>query len=654
MTINEKISVIIPCYNVENFVEKCVNSIINQTYKNLEIIVIDDKSTDNTYEILQNLYKKNENKFILLQNEKNGGLAYTRNRGVKIATGKYIGFIDSDDYVDKNYYKKLVEKMVQDDADFIVNDIQLVDEEGKNIVPVKKACIGEVNKLNIVDNGLAASACNKIIRKDLLEKYPFYEGKINEDIASVLPAVVHSKKVTYTDKVVYNYVQRKGSIQNSEFTEKRYDAFETVRLCLDRIKNEKEFKKYKDAIILHQILEIYIYIIIEIEDEEKRLHLIEKFIEKIDEYNFEIWKISNFRKFIKRHRRNIRWYYFLVSKLLMFRNAKTVNNLISFRKNFKTNLKKLIGKNKENGKYTIQQLVKLAKKQNKLKDEKIKISVVIPNYNYEKFLIRRIYSVLNQTSKIYEIIILDDCSTDSSIQLIDSICDELKDLIKIKKIYNKENSGSAFSQWAKGIENADGDYIWIAEADDYCNKNMIKVLLKKVEIQRDISIAYVDSAFTDVKGNIFLKTIKPEIDIMKTGHWNSDFIDDGIYEIKNYAFLNNIIANVSSCIIKNDDYSNIYDEIKKYKQSGDWVFYLEVMSRGKIAYVNKAFNYYRVHPTQITSNMKKEKHLKEIIDIYDMISKKYGTNKFQKEQRKKRIKVLEKAWNISKGEIKNV
>ncbi len=646
MTIGEKISVIIPCYNVENFVKKCIDSIMNQSYENLEVIVIDDKSTDNTYEILKNLHKEYNEKFVLLQNEKNGGLAYTRNKGVKEATGNYIGFIDSDDYVAKDYYECLVRKMVEDNADLIVNDIQLVDEDGKEIAPVTKACNEKINKLNIVDNGLAASACNKIIRKDLLEKYPFYEGKINEDIASVLPCVVHSNKVTYTEDAVYNYVQRKGSIQNSEFSEKRFDTFETVSLCLDRIKDEKDYKKYRDVIILHQILEIYIYIIIEIEDEEKRLYLIEKYIEKIQQYNFKVWKISNFNAFIRMHRKNIRWYYYLVSKFLAFGNANTINRLIRLRKNFKTDFKKLIGKNKEKGKYTVEELVKLAKKQSKLKEEKIKISAVIPNYNYKDFLIRRIYSILNQTTKIYEVIILDDCSKDDSRKLIDEIYEKTKDIINIRKIYNTQNSGGAFPQWAKGIEEAKGEYVWIAEADDYCNKNMIRTLLNKVEEDRDIKIAYVDTAFTDYKGNIFLKTIKPEIDVMKTGHWDSDFVDDGLTEIEKYTFLNNTIANVSSCIIKKDDYSNIFNEIKKYRQSGDWVFYLEIMSRGKIAFVNKPLNYYRVHESQITSQMKKEKHLEEIKEIYKYITEKYGTNEFQEKKREERIAFLKRVWNV--------
>mgnify|MGYP000295399446 FL=1 len=257
----EKISIVIPCYNVEKYVEKCIKSIMNQTYSELEVIVIDDKSTDGTYDVLLKLKKEYNDRFILLQNEKNSGLAYTRNFGVKKATGKYIGFIDSDDYVAPDYYEVLAEKILNDKSDLVVNDIQLVDESGNNIGNVVKSCIlDEVSKVSIIDNGLAASACNKLLRKDLLLKYPFLEGKINEDVASIIPIIVHSDKISYTDKAVYNYVQRHNSIQNSKFSEKRFDMFDSIKVCLGRISDDSNYETYRDIILLHQLLEIYIYI----------------------------------------------------------------------------------------------------------------------------------------------------------------------------------------------------------------------------------------------------------------------------------------------------------------------------------------------------------------------------------------------------------
>lgn len=102
------ITVVVPCYNVEMYVENTLKSLINQTYKKIKILAIDDCSKDNTYEILKRIEKENENKIKVLRNEKNMGLAYTRNRGIKLADTKFVGFIDSDDYVDNNYYDKLM------------------------------------------------------------------------------------------------------------------------------------------------------------------------------------------------------------------------------------------------------------------------------------------------------------------------------------------------------------------------------------------------------------------------------------------------------------------------------------------------------------------------------------------------------------------
>ena len=643
----EKISIVIPCYNVEKYVEKCIKSIMNQTYSDLEVIVIDDKSTDGTYDVLLKLKKEYNDRFILLQNEKNSGLAYTRNFGVKKATGKYIGFIDSDDYVAPDYYEVLAEKILNDKSDLVVNDIQLVDESGNNIGNVVKSCIlDEVSKVSIIDNGLAASACNKLLRKDLLLKYPFLEGKINEDVASIIPIIVHSDKISYTDKAVYNYVQRHNSIQNSKFSEKRFDMFDSIKVCLDRISDDSNYETYRDIILLHQLLEIYIYILIEINDEDERYNLISKFIDKLNEFGFKIWNLKCLKSFIKRHRRKLRPYYYVLIKMLKNGNTRKINAVINFKKNFRTNLKKLIGKNNENGKYTIGELERLAKKQSSKKDSQVKVSVVVPNYNYSKFLIRRLYSILSQTEKIYELIILDDKSTDDSRELIDKVYNSLKQYVNIKKVYNEENSGTPFKQWAKGMSLASGDYIWIAEADDYCDKHMLNSLVGKVKEDSEIYIAYVDTAFTDKNGNITLKSIKPEIDIMKTGHWDRDYVNNGLNEIENFTFLNNTIANVSSCIIKNVDYTDVYDEIGKYRQAGDWVFYINVMAKGKVAYIDKIMNYYRVHDAQVTTQMKKEKHLVEIQEIYKYITNKFGTNKFQEEKRKERIEFLKRVWNL--------
>ena len=293
-------------------------------------------------------------------------------------------------------------------------------------------------------------------------------------------------------------------------------------------------------------------------------------------------------------------------------------------------------------------LIRLSKIQKNLKNKEYSISVVIPNYNYEKFLMQRLYSVLIQNVKISEIIILDDMSTDNSREIIDEIYNNLKNYINIKTVYNEKNSGSAFKQWEKGFNLASSDYVWIAEADDYCDKDFLKSVTKPIDKNKNIVISYADTAFIDSDGNIILKSIKPEIDIMKTGHWDHDFINDGKSEFENYSFLNCTIANVSSTLIKKGNYDEYFKISKEYKQAGDWIFYVNVMQNGYISYKNKPLNYYRVHGNNVSSVTKKEAHMNEIKSIHSYYDQKFGLTSNQKKEIDKRYDFLNEVWNLKK------
>jgi len=648
----ELISVIVPCYNVESFVEKCILSIANQAYENLEIIAIDDCSKDRTYTILTNL-KEKINNLTVYKNEKNIGLAATRNFGVKKSNGNYLGFIDSDDYIGELYYEKLMDK-INNNTDVVVCDIILKDIEGNNLSGTISACVGEVNKENVVNNGLAASACNKLIKKEHLIKYPFLEGKINEDVASIIPIIVNCKNIEYVECVQYNYVQRNSSIQNSAFSEKRFDMFYSVETCLERIRESKNYEDLKSIIIFNQLILLYFYVITAQENFNIRYKLIKKFMEKQKELKLNENKYSN--KFIKEQKRYEKIYFYIIKMLLNMRLASLTNLTIILKNQFKKYKDKIKGKYwavisklliKKNIEFN--HLEKEAKRQKRLKDEKIKISVIVPNYNYEKFLYKRIYSILAQTTKIHEVIILDDCSEDNSRVMIDEIVEKLNPYINIKKIYNEQNSGGAFKQWEKGFEMAVGDYVWIAEADDCCNKNLLKNIVKPIYKNKDIYISYADTAFINADDIIFLKSIKSEIDIRNTKHWDKNYINKGIDEIFNYSFLNCTIANVSSCIIKNGKYNDAFSKAIQYRQSGDWIFYVNIIKNGYISYINKPLNYYRVHGNNITSTMKKHKHLEEIKQIHNEINAIIDINEWHISEREKRYKFLEQAWKLDRG-----
>ena len=648
---NKEVTIIVPCYNVAKYVKKSIESLLNQTLKNIKIITIDDCSTDNTYEILKEIEKDNKDILTVVKNEENMGLAATRNKGIKLAETKYIGFIDSDDYVNPNYYEDLLAKIKENDAGVAIANMVLVDENDNQIGEIQKG-INEADediKIGAIDNGLAASACNKLIKKELMLKFLFLEGKINEDVAAILPLVLHADKIAYSDTSLYYYVQRNTSIQNSSFSEKRFDMFEAVQVALDRIKDLDDYETYKSIILYHQVLMLYIYVICGLPKFRDRQKYIKIFIKK--NKSFRIENNACTPMFARNQSKYSGKFYFLITKLLKLKSATIINLFLVLGKILnKVRLKISYIKNKLRNpikkNLSIDDLVDAAKRQSKLKDNDIKVSVVVPNYNYEKFLLERIYSIINQTEKIHELIILDDCSTDNSRELLDEIYEKIKPYINVKKEYNKENTKIAFKQWKKGFNIADGDYVWIAEADDYCDKRLLNVLLNKVRKDKDIRIAYVDTAFMDANGNVFLKSIKSEIDLRKTGHWDKDYINNGKNELENYTFLNCTIANVSSCIIKKDNYDDIFEKAIKYRQAGDWVVYSNVMIKGDIAYINKQYNFYRVHGNNITSTMKKQNHLEEIKSIHKEIGELIKLEDWHYQEFEKRYEFLKKVWRI--------
>ena len=635
---NKKISVIVAVYNTEKYVKKCIDSLLNQTYSNLEILIIEDGSTDNSKEIL-NEYKNNK-KVKLIFNEKNSGLAYSRNVGMDNATGEYLGFIDSDDYVAPDYFEKLMESLTKDKADVAICDMKLVYENEGNREVISKCYDKEFNLINIINNGLVASACNKLFKKELISKYKFAVGKVNEDIAVVIPALVNAKKITYANDCYYNYVQRNNSIQNSSFSERRFDIVEAIDTTLERIKHSKYFEELKDALIFNQIIVLLIYVIPKENRFFYRNKILRKFNELTKKYNIRL--NHGFWSFLDCSGRKQTIYYKLLFKLECNGFYFLANLMISFYKFYNKITKKSVIDKCIN----MDSLIELAKKQSEMKDEDYKISVVIPNYNYEKFMYQRLYSVLKQDYKLHEIIILDDCSKDNSRELIDKIVKKLDPIINIKKEYNNVNSGTAFKQWEKGFKMASGDYVWIAEADDYCEGNLISNLIKPIKKDEDVIISYADTSFVDAEGQKILKTVKPQIDIRKTGHWNKSYINYGIDEIKNYTFLNCTIANVSSCIIKKGNYDNYLKESCDYRQAGDWVFYANVMKEGKIAYTNKVLNYYRVHGNNVSSTMNRKKHIDEINKIHSKFIKEFDLEKFHKDEMKKRIEFLKDCWEV--------
>jgi len=221
------VSIIVPVYNVERYLEECLNSILNQTFKNFEVILVNDGSTDCSGIICNEFSEKDSR--IKVIHKKYGGVSSARNIGVSVAGGDYIGFVDSDDRIDKDMYKKLLELSIQTDSDIAI--CQLGREiEGKIINPIKEEFNKELNGLEAMRELFKGklyrfSLCNKLFKKSCFEKVIFPEGRIHEDLSTTYKLFSQSKKSVYTNYIGYIYVKRTDSILTSRFNEKRMDAF---------------------------------------------------------------------------------------------------------------------------------------------------------------------------------------------------------------------------------------------------------------------------------------------------------------------------------------------------------------------------------------------------------------------------------------------
>lgn len=223
------ISVIVPIYRVEDYLKRCVDSIINQTYKNLEIILVDDGSTDSCPQICDD-YAKQDTRIKVVHKE-NGGLSDARNAGMKVATGEYISFVDSDDYIDVDMLNILLDVMIQEDCEIAqCGTVRFYD--GENAVAnkfdykVKVYNNKEALKELINDGHFVQTVWNKLYKAEVALKLPFRKGKLNEDEFWTYIVFAESKKIAEVTADMYFYLQRSTSIMGESYSIRRLDALQ--------------------------------------------------------------------------------------------------------------------------------------------------------------------------------------------------------------------------------------------------------------------------------------------------------------------------------------------------------------------------------------------------------------------------------------------
>lgn len=221
------VSIIIPVYNVEKYLDKCMESVVKQTYSELEIILVDDGSTDDSGIICEQW--KNKDNRIKVIHQGNGGLAHARNEGMKLATGQYVLFVDSDDWIDLDMVEILVQGCVKNDTEIAVCRYRKIykDHIEDNGTSESFVCSGkEALNYHIFEREKQYCFCyavwNKLYKKELIEGIEFPKGMHFEDVGYTSRVLYSAKKVYYTDAAKYNYlIERDGSIMNRGFTERK-------------------------------------------------------------------------------------------------------------------------------------------------------------------------------------------------------------------------------------------------------------------------------------------------------------------------------------------------------------------------------------------------------------------------------------------------
>ena len=219
-----------------------------------------------------------------------------------------------------------------------------------------------------------------------------------------------------------------------------------------------------------------------------------------------------------------------------------------------------------------------------------KVSVIVPNYNHARFLRKRIESVLGQTFQDFEVILLDDCSTDES----RSILLQYSGDPRVRMEFNEINSGSTFKQWNKGVRLARGEYVWMAESDDYADERFLQRLVPVLDEEPTAGFVYsrswrvTEENQVEGLGDWYLDLVDPQ-------RWKADFCVDGREQFPGYFSRSCVVPNASAVLFRRATYERVGGADERLRLSGDWKVWAAMALTGKVAFVNEPLNYYRLN-----------------------------------------------------------
>jgi glycosyltransferase involved in cell wall biosynthesis len=242
--------------------------------------------------------------------------------------------------------------------------------------------------------------------------------------------------------------------------------------------------------------------------------------------------------------------------------------------------------------------------------------VVVPNYNYARYLGERLHSIVAQSLPVYEIIVLDDASTDDSVERLRELQSSFS--VPIRVVPSQQNSGSVFRQWLKGVELVRGDYIWIAEADDLSESDFLARVMPAFD-DPSVVMSYSQSSQIDENGNKLANDYLDYVADIDTERWRQSFVATLRDELEHGFGVKNTIPNVSAVVFRRDALLRALrdgiEHICSYRVAGDWVTYMEVLTHGKLAFNPIPANHHRRHSGSVTIGGDNLPHLREVMRV---------------------------------------
>lgn len=572
------ISVVIPVYNVEKYLPQCLDSVVNQTYKDLEIICVNDASTDSSLKILEE-YAQKDSRIKIISNPENLGLGLARNEGLKIATGKYIHCLDSDDWLELNAYETISKTLnYNPNLDVIHFKYRVYNTNNNNTteIPVARKDLGLFMRSYNFENNpeiinlYTTSAWTKVIRREfILDNNLFYNNyRCLEDIEYSLELILRAKNILFLAQVLINYREnRDGSLM-----QKRFDYLDN--LVKDTHNAEIKAKKlppkaqmYYLGFIYKKVIEIYH------EAYSSAKISFEEIYNTLKSFNIE--SLIKNRYILPKHHYGV---------------------LCFLEKEFKSDINNL----------------KIPKKINKSKyKNKILLSIIIPVYNVEKYLELCLNSVLEQTYENLEIICINDCATDSSTKILEKYA-KLDSRIKI--IHHEKNSGLGAAR-NTGLDAASGDYIHFLDSDDWIiHKEAYENLVKSLE----------EHNLPDILQFNFRNSVWGVFDSQPVFHINKDLVDKVIIPRKTIESYDNWSRYVWTKLFKKDFLTKNHIKFSLIRSMEDLQYSADTFVKCEtLCYVDDlVLDYTRARPGSLVS--KSYTVFKEIVDTF-----KYNANLYE-------------------------